>query len=229
MTVDGLVDMWADYVIGNYPTTPLANAVSTSITPLLLLQPSIQTHLLHDICRYYTANFSQNGIPYPNLNFSHRICRHLSSFRHCLAPHQAGQFPQLLDRFVQGWARPWSFPRHRYRQMDFQGWNGVGGQAGGSFRMFPLHNVCPPKDRKHDLLSGVNLNAQAIDHYITYSVISAKPQLSYSSVVSTIRLFPITSGHHEGQTFIQWSGNFSSDADAGMLAFSLRWHLEENS
>ncbi|PMD16954.1 Bet v1-like protein [Hyaloscypha hepaticicola] len=57
----------------------------------------------------------------------------------------------------------------------------------------------------------------AIDHYITYSVISAKPQLSYSSVVSTIRLFPITSGHHEGQTFIQWSGNFSSDADAGVI------------
>jgi hypothetical protein len=58
-------------------------------------------------------------------------------------------------------------------------------------------------------------NGQTIDHYITYSVISAKPQLSYSSVVSTVRLFPITSGHHEGQTFVQWTGNFSSDADAG--------------
>ena len=32
-------------------------------------------------------------------------------------------------------------------------------------------------------------------------------------------MFPITSGHHEGQTFIQWSGNFSSDADAGTLIF----------
>jgi len=56
-----------------------------------------------------------------------------------------------------------------------------------------------------------------IDHYITYSVISAQPQLSYSSVVSTIRLFPITSGKHGGHTFVQWSGNFSSDADAGVI------------
>jgi len=56
-----------------------------------------------------------------------------------------------------------------------------------------------------------------IDHYITYSVISAQPELPYSSVVSTIRLFPITSGRHEGQSFVQWSGNFSSDADAGVI------------
>jgi hypothetical protein len=59
---------------------------------------------------------------------------------------------------------------------------------------------------------------QTIDHFITYSVITASPQLTYSSVVSTIRLFPITSGSNEGHTFIQWSGNFSSDADAGELA-----------
>jgi len=58
----------------------------------------------------------------------------------------------------------------------------------------------------------------AIDHYITYSVISAQPQLSYSSVLSTVRCFPITSGKHEGHTFVQWSGNFSSDADAGVIA-----------
>lgn len=58
---------------------------------------------------------------------------------------------------------------------------------------------------------------QTIDHFITYSVITAAPQLTYSSVVSTIRLFPITSGPNEGHTFIQWSGNFSSDADAGKL------------
>jgi hypothetical protein len=55
---------------------------------------------------------------------------------------------------------------------------------------------------------------QSIDHFITYSVISAQPELSYSSVVSTIRAYPITSGPHEGQTFITWTGNFSSDADA---------------
>ncbi|KAL1641789.1 hypothetical protein SLS58_005828 [Diplodia intermedia] len=57
----------------------------------------------------------------------------------------------------------------------------------------------------------------SIDHFITYSVITAAPELSYSSVVSTIRLFPITSGKHEGHTFIQWTGNFSSDADAGVI------------
>ncbi|KAH6663031.1 hypothetical protein B0J14DRAFT_609955 [Halenospora varia] len=58
----------------------------------------------------------------------------------------------------------------------------------------------------------------AIDHYITYSVISAQPQLSYSSVVSTVRCFQVTSGKHEGHTFVQWSGNFSGDADAGVIA-----------
>jgi len=64
----------------------------------------------------------------------------------------------------------------------------------------------------------VKLEAHStIDHYITYSVISAKPQLSYSSAVSTIRCFPITSGHHEGETFVQWSGDFSSDADAAVI------------
>lgn len=55
---------------------------------------------------------------------------------------------------------------------------------------------------------------QSIDHFITYSVITSKPELSYSSVVSTIRVYPVTSGAHEGKTFITWSGNFSSDADA---------------
>ncbi|KAL6916357.1 hypothetical protein ACHAPO_007407 [Fusarium lateritium] len=58
----------------------------------------------------------------------------------------------------------------------------------------------------------------SIDHYITYSVISSQPALSYTSVVSTIRAYPITSGQHEGQTFVTWSGNFSSDADAGVIA-----------
>ncbi|TPX07948.1 uncharacterized protein E0L32_010403 [Thyridium curvatum] len=56
-----------------------------------------------------------------------------------------------------------------------------------------------------------------INHYITYSVITAEPNLSYSSSLSTIRLFPITSGQHENHTFVQWSGFFSSDADAGVI------------
>ncbi len=35
--------------------------------------------------------------------------------------------------------------------------------------------------------------------------------------MSTIRLFPITSGKNEGHTFVQWSGIFSSDAGAGVI------------
>lgn len=61
----------------------------------------------------------------------------------------------------------------------------------------------------------VDLRNQTINHYITYSVITAKPELTYTSVVSTIRLYAVTSGPHEGSTFVEWSGNFSSDADAG--------------
>ncbi|XTI93660.1 Bet v1-like protein [Cenococcum geophilum] len=56
-----------------------------------------------------------------------------------------------------------------------------------------------------------------IDHYITYSVISSKPALSYTAVVSTVRCYPVTSGKHEGHTFVTWTGNFSSDADAGVI------------
>ncbi|RYP82792.1 hypothetical protein DL770_005502 [Monosporascus sp. CRB-9-2] len=56
-----------------------------------------------------------------------------------------------------------------------------------------------------------------INHYITYSVITSKPELTYSSVLSNIRLYPVTSGDLEGSTFIEWTGNFSSDADAGVI------------
>ncbi|RYP30713.1 hypothetical protein DL767_006129 [Monosporascus sp. MG133] len=56
-----------------------------------------------------------------------------------------------------------------------------------------------------------------INHYITYSVITSKPELTYSSVLSTIRLYSVTSGEFEGSTFIEWTGNFSSDADAGVI------------
>ena len=61
---------------------------------------------------------------------------------------------------------------------------------------------------------------QTIDHYITYSVISSKPALSYTAVVSTVRCYPVTSGEHEGHTFVTWTGNFSSDADAGVFILS---------
>lgn len=59
--------------------------------------------------------------------------------------------------------------------------------------------------------------AQTINHYITYSVISSNPSLTYTSVLSTIRLFPVTSGEHAGSTFVEWTGNFSNDADASVI------------
>jgi len=57
----------------------------------------------------------------------------------------------------------------------------------------------------------------ALDHFITYSVISAQPALSYTSAVSTIRIYPITTGKHEGHTYVVWTGNFSSDATADVI------------
>ena len=58
---------------------------------------------------------------------------------------------------------------------------------------------------------------QTIDHFITYSVIASTPALSYTSVISTIRCYAVTSGAHESSTFVRWSANFSSDADAGVI------------
>lgn len=57
----------------------------------------------------------------------------------------------------------------------------------------------------------------SINHYITYSVITSQSELSYTSVISTIRCYAVTSGEHENSTFVEWTGNFSSDADAGVI------------
>lgn len=62
--------------------------------------------------------------------------------------------------------------------------------------------------------------SQTINHYITYSVITSQPALTYTSVVSTIRCYAVTSGDLEGSTFVEYTGNFSSDADAGKPIFS---------
>ncbi|KAL1296778.1 hypothetical protein AAFC00_000240 [Neodothiora populina] len=56
-----------------------------------------------------------------------------------------------------------------------------------------------------------------LNHYITYSVITSEPAVSYTSVVSTIRCYAVTSGEAEGSTYVEWTGNFSSDADAGVI------------
>lgn len=58
----------------------------------------------------------------------------------------------------------------------------------------------------------------SLRHSISYSVLTAEPALSYSSVISTITLHAITSGASAGQTFIEWSGQFSSDADASVVS-----------
>ncbi|KAF8734073.1 hypothetical protein RHS02_07083, partial [Rhizoctonia solani] len=57
----------------------------------------------------------------------------------------------------------------------------------------------------------------SIDHFITYSVIETEPPRGYSSVLSQIRLFPITSGEHRGSTFVQWSAQFSGDAGVDVI------------
>lgn len=57
----------------------------------------------------------------------------------------------------------------------------------------------------------------AIHHYITYSAVSAEPALTYSSVYSTIRVYPVTSGPLENSTFVEWSATFSGDADVGVI------------
>jgi len=56
-----------------------------------------------------------------------------------------------------------------------------------------------------------------IDYYVTYSTISAHPAQSYSSVLSTIRLYPVTSGPLAKSTFVQWSATFSGDASAEVI------------
>ncbi|KAK1755844.1 hypothetical protein QBC47DRAFT_381465 [Echria macrotheca] len=56
-----------------------------------------------------------------------------------------------------------------------------------------------------------------LDHFITFSVINAEPDLPYSSVVSTIRCFAVTSGEFADCTYVRWTSKFSSDADIGVI------------
>jgi hypothetical protein len=57
----------------------------------------------------------------------------------------------------------------------------------------------------------------SIHHYITYSAVTAEPALTYSSIYSTIRVYPITSGPLENSTFVEWGATFSGDADASVI------------
>ncbi|EHK22079.1 uncharacterized protein TRIVIDRAFT_78735 [Trichoderma virens Gv29-8] len=57
-----------------------------------------------------------------------------------------------------------------------------------------------------------------IKHYMSFNILKCEPWgLPYTSVLSVIRLFPITSGSSAGQTFVQWSGHYSSDASAEVV------------
>ncbi|KAF3771394.1 Bet v1-like protein [Cryphonectria parasitica EP155] len=58
----------------------------------------------------------------------------------------------------------------------------------------------------------------SINHMITYSVITSSPELTYSSVLSTIRCHAVTAGSHSESTYVEWSANFSSDANAGVIS-----------
>lgn len=59
------------------------------------------------------------------------------------------------------------------------------------------------------------IKTQSINHMITYSVITSSPELTYSSVLSTIRCHAVTAGAHANSTYIEWDARFSSDANAG--------------
>ncbi|KFA68746.1 hypothetical protein S40285_09146 [Stachybotrys chlorohalonatus IBT 40285] len=65
--------------------------------------------------------------------------------------------------------------------------------------------------------TNIDHHLESIDHYVTYSVISSDLALSYTSMVSTLRVYPVTSGNHAGHTYVTWTANFSSDADAGVI------------
>ncbi|GAA5906868.1 hypothetical protein JCM5296_005552 [Sporobolomyces johnsonii] len=57
----------------------------------------------------------------------------------------------------------------------------------------------------------------SLRHSISYSVIASEPALSYTSVISTITLHAVTTGAHANSTFVEWTGQFSSDADVSVI------------
>jgi len=57
----------------------------------------------------------------------------------------------------------------------------------------------------------------SLEHSITFSVIGSSHSLSYTSSLSKITVSPVTSGAQAGSSFVTWSGNFSSDADANAI------------
>lgn len=58
---------------------------------------------------------------------------------------------------------------------------------------------------------------QAINHSITYGIVTSSETLSYTSQLSKITCYSITSGKHTGSTFVTWSAEFSNDADVKVI------------
>ncbi|ELR07903.1 hypothetical protein VC83_08101 [Pseudogymnoascus destructans] len=57
-----------------------------------------------------------------------------------------------------------------------------------------------------------------IKHSMSFNIVKCEPWgLSYTSVLSVIRLYYISSGSDQGKTFVQWSGHYSSDASAEVV------------
>ncbi|KAL4793063.1 hypothetical protein BDV19DRAFT_391504 [Aspergillus venezuelensis] len=57
-----------------------------------------------------------------------------------------------------------------------------------------------------------------VKHLISFHILKCEPWgLPYTSVLSTIRLYPITSRDAAGGTFVEWSGDYSADASAEVV------------
>ncbi|KAI4240213.1 MAG: hypothetical protein L6R40_005242 [Gallowayella cf. fulva] len=107
---------------------------------------------------------------------------------------------------------------HLIKLQDFHTWWSKIDEAEEVKGASPETDIVQWKFKDGTVLEVKQEEHSAIDHYITYSIISASPALTYTSVVSTIRCYAVTSGTAEGQTFVTWSANFSSDADADVSA-----------
>ncbi|KAL5905928.1 hypothetical protein ACKVV7_010321 [Pyricularia oryzae] len=58
-----------------------------------------------------------------------------------------------------------------------------------------------------------------IKNYMSFHIVQCQPYgLPYTGVLTTIRLYPITSRAAEGGTFVQWSGHYTADANEEVIA-----------
>ncbi|KAL4935590.1 hypothetical protein BDV06DRAFT_228691 [Aspergillus oleicola] len=57
-----------------------------------------------------------------------------------------------------------------------------------------------------------------VKHLVSFHILKCEPWgLPYTSVLSTIRMYPITSRDAAGGTFVEWSGHYSADASAEVV------------